>query len=163
MEHMGAMEWQDKDGTYAPTGRYQRADAFAPTASMAKVFGQAAKDCGFRRYSQTSGKFLFPGEGLFFSAVGIPSIGYIVAPNYLVTSPQGGEVHRLDKDRMYSEIQTFARCVEQLDEMTREEAYLGMDALRGPIPADYVMDIKTILSSGVPIVTNGDFTVEQQA
>jgi len=127
IEHLGANEWLDTGHEYKPTGRYQRSDFYLPSAPMQKVFNQAAQDGKFGRTTAIVNRFYWPGEGLQFSAAGIPCIAYMVVPNYLMTAPKGGEVHRLSKERLYSEFQIFARCLEQLDNMSREEAYKGME------------------------------------
>ncbi len=129
IEHLGGTEWLDTGDAYKPTGRPQRSDSYLPTTPMQTVFDRAAKNTNFSRNTEIRNRFYWPGEGAQFSQAGIPSIAYMVVPNYLMTAPPGGEVHRLSKDRLYSEIQTFARCLEQLDSMSREEAYKGMEAL----------------------------------
>ena len=136
MEHLGGTEWTDDDGgAYRATGRVQNAGCYVPTAPMQKLFGQAMADQRLQRISPIGGQITFPGEGAQFSRAGVPCLAYITAPDYLMTAPKGGEVRRLSKDRLYEEICTFARCVEQLDAMNREQAYEGMAELsKQPIP-----------------------------
>lgn len=138
---------QDQNGSYAPTGRAQRSDFYVPTAPMVSVLDRAIQTANFTRTTATTNHFHFAGEGAGFANAGVPCIAYIVAPNYLMTKAKGGEVHRLNKDRMYAEIQTFARCLEQLDNMSHEDAYKGMEALAAASPKDRVV--------------NGDATVKE--
>jgi len=55
------------------------------------------------------------GEVAQFARAKVPCIAYICAPAYLMTASQGREVARLNKHRLYQEISTFARSIEQLN------------------------------------------------
>jgi hypothetical protein len=134
LEHLAGTEWTDDDrGVYRATGRVQNTTTYTPTAPMHGVMEQAKAEQGADRMSVIVTN-TFAGEGAQFARAKIPCIAYICAPDYLMTAPKGGEVARLSKDRMYDEIRTFARCIEQLDAMTREAAYVGMAEINYPSP-----------------------------
>jgi hypothetical protein len=119
LEHLGATEWLDdpERGVYAPTGQNQWGWAYTPLAPEASVFLQAVAGTDATRLAAVEPLALYFGEGRGFSAAGIPTISYLTAPSYLFTSPPGGELDKLDPDKMYGEIVTFARCVAALDTM----------------------------------------------
>jgi hypothetical protein len=60
----------------------------------------------------------YAGEGQSFHRAGIPCISYIPTPQYLFATPdKGGVIEKLDKQRFYGEVVTFARCITALDKL----------------------------------------------
>jgi hypothetical protein len=61
----------------------------------------------------------YAGEGQAFHRAGIPCISYIPTPQYLFATPdKGGVIEKLDKQRFYGEVVTFARCIAALDKIS---------------------------------------------
>jgi hypothetical protein len=120
LEHLGTTEWVDHPdtGVYAPTGENQWGWAFTPLAPEGSVLMQAVAGTDARRLAAIEPLALYFGEGRGFYEAGVPTISYITGPSYLFTSPRGGEVGKVDPDKMYGEIVTFARCVAALDTMS---------------------------------------------
>ena len=58
------------------------------------------------------------GEGSSLSRAGIPTIGYIPQPNYLLAGPADGCIEKLSADLMYSQIQVFAKLIHTIDAMS---------------------------------------------
>ena len=50
---------------------------------------------------------------------GIPTIGYIPQPNYLLAGPPDGCIDRLSPELMHSQIQVFAKLIHALDQADR--------------------------------------------
>ena len=58
------------------------------------------------------------GEGGGLSRAGIPTIGYIPQPNYLLAGPANGCIEKLSAERLHAEIEVFAKVVHKMDSMT---------------------------------------------
>ena len=58
------------------------------------------------------------GEGGSLSRAGVPTIGYIPQPNYLLAGPAGGCIEKLSPELMHSQIQVFAKLVHKIDAMS---------------------------------------------
>jgi|SRR5207253_435719 len=49
---------------------------------------------------------------------GVPTIGYIPQPNYLLAGPDDGCIEKSSADLMHSQIQVFAKLVHTIDAMS---------------------------------------------
>ena len=63
----------------------------------------------------------FLGEGNSLSRAGIPTIGYIPQPNYLLAGPADGCIEKLNPDLMYSQIQVFAKLIHRIEAMSASQ------------------------------------------
>ncbi|WP_372784269.1 hypothetical protein [Phenylobacterium sp.] len=125
-EHLGAREWRDVGGVYRHTGQFALGRAFAWTKPMAKLFNQAVAATQASRMEAAdpadNPTHWFPGEGSPFWRAGVPTVGYIPLPEYLMAQPpKGGEIEKLDRARLHQEIVVFARTLERLDGMSKAE------------------------------------------
>jgi hypothetical protein len=59
----------------------------------------------------------YSGEGGPLSAAGIPTIGYIPIPDYLLAGPPDCDIGKLSPALMQGQIQAFAKVVHRMDEM----------------------------------------------
>ena len=125
LEHMGGLEWKDDPaGVYGPTGKTAWGPSLTRLQSMADVYLQNAAAIGATRMTGQNPNAAYFGEGSGFAAAGIPTISFIGGPWYLFTAPPvGGEIDKLDRDRLQETIATLASCVQQLDGMTVEEIH----------------------------------------
>jgi hypothetical protein len=123
VEHLGAIDYRDDaDGNYVSTGMPMWARAFTPKRRLADVILKAAAASGSERTIAIHPHDRYPGEGMPFWEVGVPTLSYITDPNYMTTAPpKDGEIGRLSKQRMYGEIVTFARCLELIDAMSAQQ------------------------------------------
>ena len=118
VEHLGCREWMD-DATwhYRDTGRPEWSVAITPSKPMADLLIDALQGSRDRAgvVNPVGGGFL--GEGSSLSRAGVPTIGYIPQPNYLLAGPANGCIEKLSADLMYSQIQVFARLIHKIDAM----------------------------------------------
>jgi hypothetical protein len=63
----------------------------------------------------------FNGEGGALSRAGVPTIGYIPIPSYLVAGPQDGCIDRLSRTLLYQQLQVLAKILAKMDGMTAAE------------------------------------------
>ncbi len=123
VEHLGAIDYRDDaNGNYVSTGLPIWAQIYTPTRPMSDVILKAAAASGGERMVAIHPHKRYSGEGMPFWAVGVPTLSYITGPDYLMAAPpKDGEIGRLSKKRMEVEINTFARCLEQIDAMSRQD------------------------------------------
>jgi hypothetical protein len=120
VEHLGCMEWADDASMqYRPTGKEDWAVAITPSKPMGEILVGACQGSAARRtavVNPVAGGFL--GEGNSLSRAGIPTIGYIPQPNYLLAGPQDGCIDKLSSRLMHAQIEVFARAIQAIDGMS---------------------------------------------
>ena len=76
------------------------------------------------------------GEGSSLSRAGIPTIGYIPQPNYLLGGPADGCIEKLSPELLHSQIQVFAKLLHAIETKTagaeRIAGYSDDDGFRRP-------------------------------
>lgn len=83
------------------------------------AISQPPMKCGNGSSNSPRGARRSPAAQTTFHRAGIPCISYIPTPQYLFATPQkGGVIAKLDKQRFYGEVLTFARCVAALDKVS---------------------------------------------
>ena len=55
------------------------------------------------------------GEGGGPNRAGIPTIGYIPQPNYLLAGPANCCIDKLSPELLHSQIEVFAKCIHKID------------------------------------------------
>ena len=120
VEHLGCLEWLDDAAMrYRATGREEWAVAITPSKAMANAMGGALDGSAARRtalVNPVKGGFL--GEGSALSRAGVPTIGFIPQPNYLLAGPADGCIDKLSSRLMHAQIEVFARTVHAIEAMT---------------------------------------------
>jgi hypothetical protein len=122
VEHLGCEEWMDVAAAngleYKATGKHEWSVAITPSKPMADLLVESLQGSQDRAgvVNPVNGGFL--GEGNSLSRAGIPTIGYIPQPNYLLAGPADGCIDKLNPDLMYSQIQVFAKLIHQIEAMS---------------------------------------------
>jgi hypothetical protein len=125
VEHLGCQEWMDvavaNTLEYRATGKHEWSVAITPSKPTAGLLVESLQGSLDRAgvVNPVNGGFL--GEGNSLSRAGIPTIGYIPQPNYLLAGPAGGCIEKLSADLMYSQIQVFARLIHGIDAMSASQ------------------------------------------
>jgi hypothetical protein len=122
VEHLGCREWLDDASMhYKDTGRTEWSVAITPSKPMADRLLAALQGSRDRAgvVNPAGGGFL--GEGSSLSRAGIPTIGYIPQPNYLLAGPANGCIEKLSAELMHSQIEVFAKLVHQIDAASAAE------------------------------------------
>jgi hypothetical protein len=118
VEHLGCREWLDDAAWhYRDTGRPEWSVAITPSKPMADLLLDALHGSRDRAgvVNPAGGGFL--GEGSSLSRAGVPTIGYIPQPNYLLAGPANGCLEKLSAELMHSQIQVFAKLIHKVDAM----------------------------------------------
>jgi hypothetical protein len=126
VEHLGCREWLDEVAAggvmrYRDTGRMEWSVAITPSRSMANLLVDAVQGSRDRAGVVNPVKGGFLGEGNSLSRAGIPTIGYIPQPNYLLAGPADGCIEKLSPELMHSQIEVFAKLVHRINGLTAAE------------------------------------------
>jgi hypothetical protein len=120
VEHLGCKEWGD-DATmhYKATGENEWAVAITEYGATGRILVDALQGSGDRKTAVVNpvhGGWLGEGGGL--ARAGVPTIGYIPQPNYLLAGPANGCIEKLSPERLHAEIEVFAKVIHTMDSMT---------------------------------------------
>lgn len=124
VEHLGCIEWMD-DGSlsqYKPTGQNEWAVAITETKGTGKTLVEALQGSANTNTAVVNpahGGWL--GEGGSLARAGVPTIGYIPQPNYLLAGPANGCIEKLSPQRLHAEIEVFAKTIHAFDHMSADE------------------------------------------
>jgi hypothetical protein len=126
VEHLGCREWLDEVATggasrYRDTGRMEWSVAITPSRPMANLLVDAVQGSLDRAGVVNPVKGGFLGEGSSLSRAGIPTIGYIPQPNYLLAGPADGCIEKLSPELMHSQVEVFAKLVHRINGLTAAE------------------------------------------
>jgi hypothetical protein len=117
VEHLGCKEWMDDaQYRYRATGENEWSVAITESKPMGSALVEALKDSASRKTAAVNpvhGGWL--GEGASLTRAGIPTIGYIPQPNYLLAGPADGCIEKLDAGLLHSQVQDFAKVIHILD------------------------------------------------
>jgi hypothetical protein len=121
VEHLGCREWMDTSATpqeYRATGKNEWSVAITPNRAMGMALVDALEGSIDRAavVNPVAGGFL--GEGSSLSRAGIPTIGYIPQPNYLLAASPDGCIGKLSPELIHSQIEVFAKLIHRIDAMS---------------------------------------------
>jgi len=123
VEHLGCKEWvDDASFRYRATGENEWAVAITESGAAGSVLVEALQGSANRKTAVVNpvhGGWLGEGGGL--ARAGVPTIGYIPQPNYLLAGPANGCIEKLSAERLHAEIEVFAKVIHKMDSMTAAE------------------------------------------
>ena len=120
VEHLGCREWMDDAAMrYGATGKNEWSVAITPDKPMADALVEALQGSRDRAavVNPVNGGWL--GEGSALSRAGVPTIGYIPQPNYLLAGRPDGCIDKLSAELMHSQVQVFAKLIHAIDRTAR--------------------------------------------
>ena len=127
MEQMGAMEWVDRNGTFAATGNVAP-ERWIPTPATqntsAKMF-LAATEGEDPRYSNATitPEFGAPGEGGSVRSLGLPGIGLMGQPAYFFRADPNGVIDKLNPAVMHNQVAFAAKMSILMDRLTPDQLH----------------------------------------
>ena len=120
VEHLGCKEWADDTSMhYQATGENEWAVAITEHASTGRILVDALQGSSNQKtavVNPVNGGWL--GEGAGLARAGVPTIGYIPQPNYLLAGPADGCIEKLSPERLHAEIGVFAKVIHTMDSMS---------------------------------------------
>jgi hypothetical protein len=124
IEHLGCNEWLDDGVKYKATGQSEIALAISPLKGTAQVMKDALEGSNAGRTAvvkSASPEGRFFGEGNALWGAGIPTIGYIPLPNYLLAGPANGCIEKLNAELLHRQVQVFAKVLVKMDSLSAAE------------------------------------------
>ncbi|MGH9094038.1 MAG: hypothetical protein ACRDXE_02655, partial [Acidimicrobiales bacterium] len=117
LEHLGCREWLDDPVLgYHPSGLYEPTLVFH---SQTPILGYGAATTTAARLDRSA--FVRPlgatflGEGAALHESGIPTLGFIPLPNYLLSFADNQHLDKVDPQRMYNQVAWAADLVHAID------------------------------------------------
>lgn len=118
VEHLGCLEWMDDASlNYKATGENEWSVAITESKPVGEILVEALQGSGDRKtgvVNPVHGGWL--GEGSALAHAGIPTVGYIPQPNYLLAGPANGCIEKLSSALLYSQVQVFAKTIHKIDQ-----------------------------------------------
>lgn len=117
VEHLGAMEWADRpDGSYGPTGRPELSFLFTRDPGLARLALAVARQAGDPRGAVALPRALphFFGEGRPLARAGVPTLGFIPLPSYLLSAAPDDHIGKLDPRLMHLQLRFLSALLDRL-------------------------------------------------
>jgi hypothetical protein len=135
IEHLACLEWMDNAAMeYGPTGKNQWSIAITTSPQMGQLFLKEEQESKDRVGVVNPVHGGFFGEGGALARLGIPTMGYIPQPSYLLAAPGNGCIDKLDPDLFHSQIEIFVKVISAINTMTKAELNPTGSAPLPPLP-----------------------------
>ena len=132
IEHLGCSEWNDStDVGYHSTGRAELMAVWATQGTMAGVVQATIAAHNLPRTAVLRPPAQF-GVGGPFQTAGVPQIGALAGPEYLLTVSPSGDMEKLDAALAARQIAWLADLATQLDGVPAAQLRQGDPTLGGP-------------------------------
>jgi hypothetical protein len=137
VEHLGCSEWVDSvDRGYHPTGQAEMFGVWTTQGKMFQLTRDATRAHGLPRTALLRPPAQF-GVGAAFQSTGVPQIGAIAGPEYLLTISPSGDLDKLDERLAARQIAWLADLARRLDgvsaaSLRQGDPTLGAGASSGP-------------------------------
>lgn len=123
VEHLGSMEWKENgNGQYKATGNIQTEYTYVGNARMGKIWEKAVKDRSLTRTVTLRGhnKFEF-GESQPLFEAGIPVIGLIQMPEYLMVNNKDREMDKFNVSLMREQVKSLLKAIIMVDKTPKKQ------------------------------------------
>ena len=121
-EHLGSRSWIDRDGAYVPSGQNQTTMIITQSGTLADL---ALKSCvgtiDDRMVAVNPVAHRYTGESGGVIEAGIPTIGIMPAPSYLLKESSNCGIERMDPRLYRAQLENFTRMLRRMDGMSREQ------------------------------------------
>jgi hypothetical protein len=131
LEHLGVSKWLDTiPGGYHEASPYEPGGAYCSTGPMALPLIASIPEHQINNTAVLHGPVYFGIGGAFFEA-GIPAIGYLTGPNYLVQVAANGCIDKLNDALFARQVAWFADLLTRYDKMSAQELKAGEPSVLG--------------------------------
>lgn len=123
VEHLGSMEWkEDSNGHYQATGSVQTEYTYIGNEEVGRIWKKALAERTQTRTVTLRGhnKFEF-GESQPLFEAGIPVIGLIQMPDYLMVNSIDGELDKFNVSLMREQVESLISAILFVDELPSEQ------------------------------------------
>jgi len=130
LEHLGARSWIDRDGSYVPSGQNQTTMVITQSKTLADL---SLKCCAGtidnRVIAVNPFRHRYTGESGGVIEAGIPTIGIMPVPSYLLKDSPGRSIEKIDPRLFRVQLENATRMLRRMDRLSREQ-------LAGTMPLD---------------------------
>ena len=124
LEHLGATEWLElPDGSYGPTGKAEPTNLPVSAGPLDALTINAIKEYGLLRHVVEKGPGFSPSR--VFHDIGVPHVGLIAGPTYLLCITENGEMDKLDADLAARQTAMMASLIKKADKLPMSELKQG--------------------------------------
>lgn len=134
-EHLGSLEWKDREpGEYTKTGKHEKKKKYEKTGKiqteytytgnemMSAIWRKAIEGRQTQRTVILRGHNRFEfGESQPLFEAGIPVIGFIPMPDYLLVNSESREMDKFDVSLMHEQVAALLKASILIDQMTAEQ------------------------------------------
>jgi hypothetical protein len=131
VEHLGCTEWIDAADGYRATGDPEVFGVWTTQGKMFEVTRDSVVDHELPRTALLRPPVQF-GVGAAFQSAGVPQIGAIAGPEYLLTVSRYGDIDKLDPNLAARQIAWIADLAARLDKIPAAELREGDPTLGAP-------------------------------
>jgi hypothetical protein len=131
LEHLGVSKWLDTlSSGYYEASPYEPGGAYCSTTEMIVPLIESIPEHQINNTAVLHGPVYFGIGGAFFEA-GIPAIGYLTGPNYLVQIAANGCMDKLNDALFARQVAWFADLLTRYDKMSAQELKTGEPTVIG--------------------------------
>ncbi|MCW2969975.1 MAG: hypothetical protein JWO23_1102 [Solirubrobacterales bacterium] len=131
LEHLGVSKWLDTlSNGYYEASPYEPGGAYCSTTEMVVPLIESIPEHQINNTAVLHGPVYFGIGGAFFEA-GIPAIGYLTGPNYLVQITPNGSMDKLNDALFARQVAWFADLLTRYDKMSAQELRTGEPTVVG--------------------------------
>jgi hypothetical protein len=131
LEHLGVSKWLDSlTSGYYEASPYEPGGAYCSMTEMVVPLIKSIPEHEINNTAVLRGPVTFGIGGAFFQA-GIPAIGYLTGPNYLVQILPGGCMEKLNSRLFARQVAWFADLLARYDAMSAQELKTGEPTILG--------------------------------
>jgi hypothetical protein len=135
IEHFGCSEWIDSSGAgYHATGQAETLGVWTTQGRLFDITRDALIDHNLPRTALLRPPVQF-GVGAAFQSAGVPQIGAIAGPTYLLTVSENSDMDKLDETLAAQQIAWVADIITRLDPVPAAELRMGDPTLGGSKPS----------------------------
>jgi hypothetical protein len=136
IEHFGMSEWVDDETGYHPTGEPEVLAIWTTQGDMLTATRESVQKFGLPRTALCRPPVQF-GVGSPFQTAGVPQIGAIAGPNYLLTIDKDSDMDKLDAELASQQISCVADLMWRLEgytaaQLRKGDPTLGANASQDP-------------------------------
>jgi hypothetical protein len=116
IEHLGASEWEDLPGRgYGPTGRNEYMNCPVTGGVLTDLLIRGFKKFDLKQHGTQRGSGVTTGSA--FHETGVPHVGFISGPNYLLGIVPNGHMDKLDADLASRQTGMLAELIHKVDQI----------------------------------------------
>lgn len=122
VEHLGSRHWIDRDGAYVPSGENQTTMILTQSKALADVaLASCRGTIDDRMIAVNPYQHRYTGESGGVIEYGIPTIGIMPAPSYLLKESAHAGIERIDPVLFRVQLENFTRMLRAMDGMSRAQ------------------------------------------